>query len=365
MDILDLWLRSLWSAGEYLAQIIVDKDAEGAVKMRLLCLHARRLGTPMDKAGDSTVFMGVKRNKLGKPLAYMIGVPPDRITEGVLPTDFDEIKAEDIIHEFRVLEPGQVRGLPWLVTGLQPIANLRDFDESVMEAARAAAEHGFLLSTKHPEAGYLEVNESAPIEKGMMTTLPPGWEPTQMIPQQPSTGYIDFKDEQLRKIGRPAGMPLMMIKLDSRKHNYSSARFDGQIYERATKKLRAWLARTTLNRLVDLVAVELKRAPNEGERLAERPAEVKYYWNWPAFPHVDPAKEDKATTERLKNTTSTMRDECAARGKDWEDVLTQQQREQKRREELGLPPLAELLGVKATEEPDKDEDDDEQNKKQD
>lgn len=343
VDILQLWWRSLWSAGEYLAQIIVDDDADGPVKTRLLVLHPRRLATPPLAAGDSTIFMGVKRNELGKPLDYMILGPPDRILPGQLPTDYKSIPAKDIIHEFRVLEAGQVRGLPWLVTGLQPIADMRDFDNEVLDAARAAADNGAVMTTNHPEAHFVEVNETTEIERRTLTALPPGYDLKQMVPQQPATGYLDYHDEQLRKVGRPVGMPLMMIKLDSRKHNYSSARFDGQIYERATKTLRAWLARTTLDRLVALVAVEARL--KEGFPVA--PEDVHYHWNWPAFPHVDPAKEDKAATERLKNTTSTLRDECADRGKDWEDVLDQQAKEQAKREELGLPPLPEMLGVSA------------------
>lgn len=343
-DMLQLWWRSLWSAGEYLAQIIVDDDAKGPVKMRLLVLHARRLATPAVEAGDSTIFMGVKRNKLGKPLEYMISAPPDRILPGQLPTDFDTVPADDIIHEFRVLEAGQVRGLPWLVTGLQPIADMRDFDNEVLDAARAAADNGAVMVTNHPDSQFVEINETTEVERRTLTALPPGYDMKQMIPQQPATGYLDYHDEQLRKIGHPVGMPLMMIKLDSRKHNYSSARFDGQIYERASKTLRAWMARTTLNRLVELVAMEAR----VGKKLSEAPEDVHYHWEWPPFPHVDPAKEAKAATERLKNGTSTLRAECEG---DWEEIQEQQAIEQRKRGKLGLTPLSEMLGVSAEPEP--------------
>lgn len=343
VDILQLWWRSLWSAGEYLGQIVTDKTAEGPIKSRILPLHARRLATPAGRAFDGTIFMGVKRDTLGKPLAYMILDAPETSLLRQLPTNSAAIPARHIIHGFRVLEAGQVRGVPWLVTGLQAIADMRDFDNEVLDAARAAADAGSVMHTDHLDAPFRVVNETTEIERRMLTTLPPGYDLKQIVPQQPATNYIDYHDEQLRKVGRPVGMPLMMIKLDSRKHNFSSARFDGQIYQRSTKALRAWLTRTTLNRLVRLVAREAQLAG----KLPEAPEDVNYYWNWTAFPHVDPVKEGKATTERLKNATSTCRDECADRGTDWEEQFEQQKREQDRREKLGLPALETMLGVPA------------------
>jgi capsid protein len=149
VDILQMWVRSLWSAGEYLAQIVVDKDAPEPNQHRLLCLHTRRLFTPSKEAADSTVFMGVKRDKQGKPLSYYISEPPEGVLpgQGTLSTDFKNPEAADIIHQFKVLEPGQVRGVPWLATGMQAIADARDYDNEVLDAARAAADSGILLHT--------------------------------------------------------------------------------------------------------------------------------------------------------------------------------------------------------------------------
>jgi capsid protein len=39
---------------------------------------------------------------------------------------------------------------------------------------------------------------------------------------------------------------------------------------------------------------------------------------------------------RLANNTSTFADECAADGKDWEEVFAQRARENERMKELGL-----------------------------
>jgi len=63
-------------------------------------------------------------------------------------------------------------------------------------------------------------------------------------------------------------------------------------------------------------------------------------WFWPGREHVDPAKEATAQEKRLKNQTTTMKAEYARQGLDWDEEMRQLGREQKLREELGLPKLA-------------------------
>jgi lambda family phage portal protein len=333
VDLLDLWLRTYWSAGEYLAQIVTANSVDGPVKARLLTLHPRRLATPPDKAGNVTIFMGVQRNKTGKPQYYMIAQETQQAGGLNLSLKYDPIKARDIIHRFDMGEAGQVRGVPWIASALQAIADLADYDNEVLDAARAAADWGVLLKSNNPEATPIELSGSVDVERRTMRAVPTGWEPWQMQPNQPSTQYNDFHDEKLRSAGRARCIPLMMIKLDARKHNYSSARFDSQVYVRAINKLRAKEARLTLNRLVDLVATEAGRGIGE---IPNRPEDATYHWNWPGFPHVDTKKEAEGTEVALRSGVTCLRDACADRGKDWQDVIAQRGREHEALEAAGL-----------------------------
>lgn len=340
VDLLDLWIRSCWLNGEFLVQILVDENAPGPIKERLHNLAPRRLATPPGETGADQIILGVRRNKYGRPLGYSISNPPEQ-EYGVALTadDYEELKPQDILHQFIRLEAGQVRGVPWFATGLPVTADLRDYDTEVLDAARAAADYAVYLHTDHPDAAYLEVNESVPIERRTTSTLPPGWKAKSVQPTHPPTRYVEYRDEQLRKLGSPAAMPLMIVKRDSRKHNYSSARFDDRVYDRAIKRLRAWLARNTLNRLVGILA----RVGGMGENpiLPPRPTRVRYKWNWPARPNVDQVKEDKAASERLKNETSCLRDECGAQGKPWDEILEQRAIERDKKRELGFLPQEE------------------------
>ena len=58
--------------------------------------------------------------------------------------------------------------------------------------------------------------------------------------------------------------------------------------------------------------------------------------------YVDPVKEAEAANMRMETGLSTMEDECAEQGKDYEEVLDQQQIEARMRADRGLPSLYEL-----------------------
>ena len=319
-----------WTAGEFLNQIVMDASADTPLKVRALAIHPNRLGTPPTMWGEVT--LGVRRSKLGRPLSYWIK-NEDATKRYTVGLDYSEIPSDQIVHGFEVEEPGQVRGIPLLASALDSIAEFRDYDAQVLDAARAAADYTILLSTDHPDATYLAVNESTSIERRTISTLPPGWRAQQVDAKQPTTNYIDYRMERQRDIGRGVNMPLMMIRLDSADHNYSSARFDGQLYVRGVSMLQRYLERIALNRFLRSVEVEAR----VGRLLPERPAgRVRFVWTWPTPPHVDPKKEAEGSEVRLENMMSSLVSECAATGRDFQTVWAQIQREIQQLNALGV-----------------------------
>jgi capsid protein len=144
-------------------------------------------------------------------------------------------------------------------------------------------------------------------------------------------------------------MPLLMVRLDSSKHNYSSARLDTQTYNRMILGIQCWLSGTpnstgTLNRLVDLVAAEARFTDR---RLRKRPAKVEYVWTWAPRPHVDPKKEADAEEMGLRNRTLSFAQALAARGRNLDTHIHALQREQAMLEESGIA-LPEWLTGAAT-----------------
>lgn len=334
-DLLMLWWRTVAVQGEYLAQVVSAGPDAGPVGMRLLTIDPGRLATPTDRIGRPEIVMGVEYARAGTPVAYYI---EDRPPGGLaLPAlwNYTRVRARNIVHGFLPVEADQARGVPLLASVLETAGELRDYDAQVLDAARAAADYAVYYKTQDPTIEPLAVDgdEVAEIQRRTVRFCPPGWEPAQMTPQQPSTSYVEFRDERLREIGQVFGMPLMMLKLDSSGHNYSSARFDDQLHRREVQRLRAWQERHTLDRLLR----EVMREAELSEALPTAPAGVWWTWTWPKAPHVDPQKEAMAERLRLGNRTLTLAEACAAHGQDWEAVLDQLAAERERMEALGLP----------------------------
>lgn len=63
-----------------------------------------------------------------------------------------------------------------------------------------------------------------------------------------------------------------------------------------------------------------------------------HQWFWDGQEHVDPQKEADAQATRLANNTTTLADEYARRGQDWETQLRQRANELALMRELGLNP---------------------------
>jgi lambda family phage portal protein len=332
VELLRQWVRSLWCCGEFLEVLTQDRESDW-VTLRIQDIHPRRLKTPVGLGMNRMLRDGVERSDTGKPLAYHI----ESFAAGeMLATTTGELTrytADQIIHGFKQREPGQVRGIPWLAPVLQTCADIRCYDEQVMDAARSAADMSVLLYTDHPDATYVAVNEQTVVERRTIRTLPPGWKAAQMQAAQPTAQYADYRSERLREIGRPVNMPLMMVRLDSSNHNYSSARFDGQMFSRETATCQRWLGRIALNRICRLVIREASLI--EGVAV---PESFDLRWTWATMPHVDPGKEASAAETALANNTTTLADVCATSGKDWEQVLAQRKREKKLMETLGLLP---------------------------
>jgi capsid protein len=179
--------------------------------------------------------------------------------------------------------------------------------------------------------------EMLDIVRGQITTLPKGWNISQLNATQPTTQYGDFVDKILREIAAVIQMPFGIAAGDFGGSNYSSGRLDVMRYQR-----KIICRRASLNRHVDrifskwldeaLLIPGYLTAPLDVRKQATRRK-----WHWDAFAYVDPEKEAQAIQILLQNYAITLDDVFASRG---EDAMTQLENIATLREEmkkLGLP----------------------------
>lgn len=335
-DVLRVDVRSLGTAGEFIHQF-TNTRRESGFDFAIRSIHARRLETPIDKAGDPYFFMGLQFN--ADPLNPRIthyhfrDEPPGLLARSTM--NWRAIEAQNIQHRFIAHEPDQLRGFPWISVALNDMADRRDANKFVMEAYKNAAAQGVYWFTNNIEAQLRDFevhNGSRPLEPGMEQYGPPGYEPRMLNPTQPTAVWKEYEHEKLRGYGRPFGMPLMMVLLSSEGNSFSGANHDGQIYIRKVTTIQAWLGCGTLGPQYNQIGLEVALA-----RGIQRPRKVKYALTWVKPPHPDPKKQYEALRMAMEDGAIPLSDVCAALGLDFETVVGNRKRVKQVLEEADLP----------------------------
>jgi capsid protein len=216
-----------------------------------------------------------------------------------------EIPAASVRHVFECEEEGQTRGVPLMATALDALSDSREFSSSTMTAARMATLFALVFSATNPETEDFQVEDFIEdLESGVVFTAPPGYEPHQVRPEQPHTGYSEFTGEKRREQSGPMGMPQMLASLDAKNHSFSGGMIDLGSWSKIMDDFRAFMERNEL-------LPDLKMSLGEAILTGEIPAPPRdFIWNqdttfqWDAMPHVDPVKDATGAKGRLGNLTS-------------------------------------------------------------
>jgi lambda family phage portal protein len=177
-----------------------------------------------------------------------------------------------------------------------------------------------------------------------MPILFPGEKITTVNAARPTSNFKDFEAAVLRNVAAGAGLSAQQVSNNWSDVNYSSAR--GALLE-------AW--KTMDRRIADFgdgfaspirVALmeemhDVDALPMPGGDVPEfmemRGAFARCRWMRPARGWMDPTKEIDAATMAIEGGLSTLEDECAAQGSDWEDVVDQVVIERARYAKAGVP----------------------------
>lgn len=335
------WLRQdiyqWWTVGDMIAQIVEPNTPGSLIRTRIHPINGARLRSPYTGNYDN-IMLGVERDKYNRPIRYYFE-DEVRADFGYKTHEIKPIPAHDILHWFDSIEPGQVCGFPKLASCLQAVSDLREFDNFVMGAAKVQAMMHVIMTTMPgvAEMAEIEANPTIPKLKNMgVTKAPNGWDLRGLTATQPNQNNTEFRDERIRELGRPAGMPLMQIRLDSSGHNYSSARFDAQTYNKACKLIQGSIGRHRVRPLVMLVLYEAMALGLLRPKTISK-SQIGFRWTQP--PHVDPVKEAMAERIRLENRTLSPQMAAQAHNLDWDKIVKDWELANKILEQSGMPPL--------------------------
>jgi lambda family phage portal protein len=330
---------ALATDGEAFAVFISNDRLPTDIKLDLRLIEAEQVATPdlslaSDNSADGIVF-----DRSGNPVEYHILRTHPGEARGLASRDYDRVPAEAVLHLFRPDRPGQRRGVPEITPALPLFAMLRDYSLATLDAAKAAAYFAGILYTDAPangEAEAVEPLDTIELDRNLLLTMPGGWKMSQLEAEQPSGTYGEFKRELLNEISRCLNMPYNIAAANSSGYNYASGRLDHQTYFMSIRVDQSRLESVVLDPLLAAWFDEAVLIPGLLPAGLGPIAEWPHQWFWDGHEHVDPAKEANAQATRLKSHTTTLADEFARHGLDWETQLRQRAKELTLMRELGL-----------------------------
>lgn len=325
--------------GESFAVLTSNPRLTADVQLDLRLVEADQVATPDLNQFVRDSVDGIVFDAFGNPVEYhILRGHPGEGNAGIL-RDYDRVPASSVVHWYRCDRPGQARGIPDIMPALPLFAQLRRFTLAVLSAAETAADFAGILYTDAPangEADAAEPFEPIELEKRSLLTMPGGWKMSQMQAEQPSTTYAEFKRELLNEISRCLNMPYNIAAANSSGYNYASGRLDHQTYFKAIRVEQSHLESVVLDRILAAWFDEAALIPDLLPAGLGPIAQWPHQWFWDGHEHVDPAKEANAQATRLASHTTTLADEYARRGLDWETQLRQRAKELALMNELGL-----------------------------
>ena len=355
-DLQFLALRKIVEDGEILALPVMADESWRPISRVVELLEGDRLA-PQSGKTVTAMDTGVELGRRGQPLAYWISRvdyagqgsstiatgPAERIAAR------DEAGRPRVLHIFRSLRPGQVRGIPYFAPVLTYFKDLTDYLDAELVAAKVAACLAVFVTKTDPQfAAFASASRTETetgidrrvqtVEPGMVSYLSLGEDIKVVDPKRGGETFSSFVEGILRMIGIALGLPYELLAKDFSKTNYSSARASLLEGRRMFANWRAWFAARFCQPLWELVLEEgylrgLFDAPDFYRFKSEylRAAWIGGGWGW-----VDPVKEVQASKLAIDYGLSTQADEAAGQGRDWEEVFEQRRREQDKAQELGL-----------------------------
>jgi len=250
------------------------------------------------RADGTRVVQGVELDARGRRARYWLlrEHPGDGLALGSATAD--PVPAADVLHIFRALRPGQVRGVPDLAPALLRLRQLEDYEDAALEAAKVQATLAVFLQTMDATDLPGSPADRDPIElmPGLVAELPPGTEPKFLQPSG-AGAFEPFALHTLMAAAAGAGVTYDQATGDLRQANYSSLRA-GKIEFRRMIEQDQWLL--FIPRLCQPVWDAFVQAAVVAGALPPREGGYPVEWTPPRFEMIDPTKEIPAWRDGVR-----------------------------------------------------------------
>jgi lambda family phage portal protein len=298
-----------------------------------------------------TVRNGVVFSPIGRRLGYRFyrERPGDINFTG----EFTTVPASEVMHIFRPLEAGQVRGIPHTLSAILRATKLDNYDDNESERkAFASAFNAFItrpapedaesiLAPGEAEAAAAGVDDGLAFEPGSVVTLAQGEEITISEPADVGGNYEAYQYRANLQVSAGAGVPYADMTGDLRQASYGSQRagmlkFRREIAATQNHSMIFQFCRPVWQRWLSdaVVAGAVPIAPSAylaGQRMFRAAKFIAPKWDW-----IDPLKDLQAEKLAVDNGFKSRSDVVEALGVDPEENDRRIAADRAREKSLGL-----------------------------
>jgi lambda family phage portal protein len=345
-DIERLAMRSVAESGEIFIRLVQRPFGSSRIPLGLEVIEADQC--PEDYIGtsgpDRETVMGIERDQWKRPTSYYFRTrhPGDQfIGYSGQNSELIRVPADEVIHLYRQLRPGQTRGVTMFASAIERLHHLYGYEQAEVVAARASSSlMGFITSPEGELFGDDVVNNErvADWSPGKFAYLAPGENISVPDLGHDPSGFEPFMRAMLRAVAAGIGCSYESISRDFSQTNYSSSRLSLLEDREHWRMLQSWLIanlhQRVFERWLDLAVLsgelELPRYevdPGFYRRVRWMPRG----WGW-----VDPTKEVEAYRVAVRSGFKTVADVIAESGGDIEDVWAARARELQMADDLDL-----------------------------
>lgn len=299
------------------------------------------------------VVMSVEMDQYDAPVAYHF-TPPRHTYYGVM-RDFGisprgkriRVPAEEILHCFISLRPGQTRGVPFAHTVIGRVRDLDRYENAELtNATVSASKMGFIApGPDAPDPMVQALNDGKQkevpildqVSPGMIQKLPKGWTFQSFDPKTPTSVFAVFCKQILRGIAAGLGIGYNLLTGDLEGVNYSSLRSASLDERDEWKALQQWMIEHFYEPIYTewlkvAVGSPFVQIPQSVIEQVSNPCFKARGWGW-----VDPKKEADANAVELGNGTATYSEILAEKGLEFEETMERHKYERDYITSLGLP----------------------------
>lgn len=300
-------------------------------------------GTP---SGDNHMIAGVEVNTMsGAARKYHVSQSPDEFFTGA--SDVIAYDARSIIHGFKTLRPGQVRGVTPFASAILLAYHMQDYMHAEITAQKANAKFlAFVTAVPGKRGSMNNVTNKTEflnkftdaLEYASMQFLEQGETVTMNNTTRSTQGLQDFSGMIQRWTAAAVTLPVEVLSQDYRDLNYTTLRAARNDFKQNLKPVwRRFIAQFCRPVFDEWLRVEFASGNIDLPGYAKDPQRYHRGFFIPeGIEQVDPVKETAAMALNVRNGFMSPQEAIMARGKDPDRVLEELELWKNKLEEKGL-----------------------------